>query len=296
LVLIALLVCAQSTYAAVSGNPVADGWTSHGNSLENGVYTRGNGNYGFETYSATLTVDAAMAAATSNAWSAGDTVIGVGGVFASITPGAAGWDAFTGSAVNSLLSVTTGPRIQAKFGTFGPLDNTFTPNGSWGVSSVAPGGGNAIGGLAGGHNGAIQVRGPGYITYSSLNAGQLKPLDGIGGSGSISRWTGSTTATLSDISSARLIYTLDGSGELASWQILLNVTRLSAVSPFAYIPEPGVPALMTVQNNDSGYTDSLLFISSQAAAVPEPTSLSAWAVLALALGGASWRRRKASNN
>jgi hypothetical protein len=126
-----------------------------------------------------------------------------------------------------------------------------------------------------------------------VNAGQLKPLNGIGGSGTIIRWTGSTSTTLSDISSARLIYELDGSGELASWQILLNVTRLSAVSPFTYIPEPGVPALMTVQDNDGAYTDALLVIAAESAAVPEPTSLVAWSLLALALGGAGWRRRVA---
>lgn len=79
---------------------------------------------------------------------------------------------------------------------------------------------------------------------------------------------------------------------LAGWQILLSVARLSTVSPFAFILEPGVPALMTVQNNDGVYTDALFEITPAAAVVPEPTSPVAWSLLALAAGGAGWRRRR----
>ncbi len=118
LVVAIVLAVAQSSEAAITGNPFSDGWTSQGNSLSNGVYVRGNANYAFDTYSATVVVDSALRTASGNVWSIGDTVIGVGGVFRSITAAEAGWGAFTGNAVNSLLTTNlTGPKIQAKFGT-----------------------------------------------------------------------------------------------------------------------------------------------------------------------------------
>lgn len=273
-ILFAIAMLATQAQASITGNPVTDGWSSHGNSLENGIYVRGAANYGFETYSASLTVDSALNAASG--WALGDVVIGVGGIFTAISATDAGWPAFSGNAVNSLLSDSTGPRIQAKFGTFGPLDTTFSPNGSWGASTIAPGGGNAIGGLAGGHNGAIQVRGPGYVTYAAVDAGKLMAL----GVDKVTRWTGSTSSAV-DASSARYVFNLGGDGELSSWQILLNVTQLGVLNPWSYLPEPGVPALMTVQNNDSAYTDALLNISVAEAVVPEPTTLVVWVGLGL---------------
>src|SRR5690606_5028484 len=102
-------------------------------------------------------------------WEVGDTVVAVGGVFQS--PVSPGWTV-TGTAVNSLLSSTLGPKLQAKFGTSAA---------TWAVSTSAPGSGNGSSSSSAG-GGRIQVRTSGFLPtnptvgelYSwSGNSGQL---------------------------------------------------------------------------------------------------------------------------
>lgn len=273
LAVVIALAFSQVSQASLTGNPIADGWTSNGNSLSSGVYVRGNANYGFDTYSSTFAVDAAISAASGGSWSVGDTLIGVGGVFNNNT---SGWTV-TGTAVNSLLSSSTGPKIQVKFGTGA---NVTTP---WSTSTLAPGVGNGVGSLSNGGDGSIQIRSSAYFSASEWtnNAGLLMPLDKPG---HITRQGGSTPSA--DV--ARLIWNVDGAGELSSWQILLNITQLGILDP---APGPGRLAIMTVQNGDNAYTDALVEISGGGGVVPEPGTMAVWAVLAL-VGGASWWKKK----
>lgn len=260
----------QISHASLSGNPVDDGWTYQGNSLSSGVYVRGSANYGFDTYSSTFAVDGAISTASGGSWTVGDTVIGVGGVFNNNTTG---WTV-SGTAVNSLLSNSTGPKIQVKFGTDAFV---VTP---WSASTIAPGAGDGVGSLGNGGEGSIQIRSSAYFTADnwSDNAGELMPLDKPG---HIARQGGSTPSD--DV--ARLIWTVDGNNELSSWQILLNVTMLGSLSP---APGPGSLAIMTVQDGDNAYTDALLEVAGGGGVVPEPATMAIWGGLALVVGGASW--------
>jgi len=275
-----LAFAAQPLEAAITGNPAFDGWTAHGNSLSNGLYVRGTANYSFETYSATLTVDAALRAASGNVWSVGDNVIGVGGAFTSITAGDAGWGSFTGAAINSALTNATGPKIQAKFGTGVSIS---TP---WSTTAVAPAvdpsSPNAgVGTLSGGGAGSIQVRSSAYLTQTDWtnDAGELMNL---ASSSHITRYLD----PVPNASVARLIWNVDGNGELSSWQILLNTSQIPG---FTWDGK----ALLTVQNGDNAYTDALIATPANAV-VPEPASLVVWSLLAMTVGGAGWWRRRQS--
>lgn len=267
------LAVTQISYASLTGNPVADGWAAQGNSLSNGVYVRGSANYGYDTYSSTFTVDGSVSAATGGSWAVGDTVIGVGGVFNNNT---SGWSV-TGTPVNSLLSNATGPKIQAKFGTGA---NVVTP---WSVSTLAPDAGNGVGSLANGGDGSIQIRSSAYndSTFWTSNAGVLNTPS----ASHISRAGGSAPGA----NVARLIWNVDGNGELSSWQILLNVTLLGSLDP---APTPGSLALLTVQNGDNAYTDALVQIPGGGGVVPEPAAVVVWGGLALVIGGANWWQKK----
>ena len=80
----AMLAGTWTVSASITGNPLTDGWTSYGNSLASGTYVTGSGNYGYEAFGAGLTVQAGSnleISAGSLSWLAGDTVLGVGGIF-----------------------------------------------------------------------------------------------------------------------------------------------------------------------------------------------------------------------
>ena len=244
--------------AAVTGAPDADGWTLVGHSLENGVYVDGSANYGFNAYGTGFTIQAGSSleiAAGSLSWLAGDTVLGAGGKFVSITAEDAGWTAFTGNSVNSLLSNSTGPKLQAKFGTSAA---------AWTTSTVAPGSGNADGsGSLGG--GRVQIRTGTYYDaeYWSGNAGILSPL----AKDSHIEWVSGGTV---NASVGRMIWTFDSTTqEVADWELFLNVSLLSRLNPdyAGLLPDIGDMAIITVQDNDGAYTNALI------PAVPEPATM-----------------------
>jgi hypothetical protein len=269
------LLATQTSYASLTGNPAVDGWAPQGHSLAEGVYVRGSANYGFDTYTSTFIVDAAIQAAAGGGWNVGDTVIGVGGVFNSTT---SGWTV-TGAAVNSALSNATGPKIQVKFGTDASV---AIP---WSASTIAPDAGNGVGSLANGGDGSIQIRSSAYNTAADWAAND----DALNtpSSSHITRQGGSTPAA--DV--ARLIWNIDGgTGELSSWQILLNISLLGSLDP---APSPGSLAIMTVQNGDNAYTDALVEIPGGGGVVPEPGTMAVWAMLALAGGAGWWKKTQA---
>jgi hypothetical protein len=273
----------------VTGDPGADGFTLVGNSLENGIYVRGGGNYGYNAYIAGFNIQSG-ANLVSATWQVGDTVLAVGGTFTSITAAEAGWSAFSGGAVNALLSNSTGPKLQAKFG------NSAA---AWTTSTVAPGGGNGLGSLSYGDGDlvdgvAIQIRtgtyyptnGPAFVPGQD-QAGTLGWNTNVDllmhlGKNSYAEQTASMTLGR-DV--GRVIWTdISATGEPTSWELLLNVSLVGRLNPtFAgLLPAIGDNVLMTVQDNDSssGYTDALVV-------VPEPATM-----LLLGLGAVLLRKKK----
>ena len=268
----------------VTGSPASDGWTSMGHSLASGIYTRGNANYGYNIYSAALTVNAGSnleIADGSFSWLVGDTVLGVGGSFADITAAAAGWGAFSGNSVNSQMGQANGPKLIAKFG---------TADATWSASGIAPGSGNGSGSTGDGGSGTVFVRSSGWFhatdpllsqdtdTTWSANSGQLMELDKAN---HISR----VGTSAPDTRVARIIWEYDAvSQKPSSWQILLNVSLLDRVTVgFAGLtPAPGDLTIVSVQDRDSAFTDSVI------RTVPAP---GAAALLALA-GLVGVRRRR----
>ena len=142
----------------LTGDPVADGWSRVANSLDNGFYIRGAGNYSFDTYRRDFTVAAGNPLTTMvGAWSVGDRVLALGGMFTPTTPVAAGWPNFSGPSVNSLINGSV--RIVGKFGT--------SPS-AFGPSTVAPGAGNGAGPMK-------QVTAGWVRWYSARRASELSP-------------------------------------------------------------------------------------------------------------------------
>jgi len=250
--------------AAVTGAPDLDGWVLAGNSLDNGVYVRGTANYGYDCYSAVITDLAVTDPDAVYSWLSGDTILGVGGKFADTTAAEAGWGAFSGPGVNSLLyGDGDAIKIQAKFG---------TENSDFFASTLAPSASNGGGSLdTNGKAGAIQIRSTAYFQSQNWAAGSgvlqyLDKPDHIVRSG----------ASAPDPRVARLIWTWDSTNSrLDSWEILLNVSLLERVdSNYAGLyPSAGSLSLLTVQNRDGAYTDGVVRLPSPNTAVPEPMAI-----------------------
>ncbi len=266
----------------VTGDPSADaGWAWMGHSLENGVYAAGSANYGFHVYSAGFTIQSGSNLEISDgnlSWLAGDTVVGVGGRFESITAADAGWTAFSGNSVNALLS-STGPRLQVKFG---------TANAAWATSSTAPGGGDGLSGSSLG-GGRVQVRTSSYFSPDTASSGEGYTWDDHSGQllvldkeGHIA-WDG--VSTQPDKRAARMIWIWDEIAQhVVSWELLLNVSLLDRIAPVDFtglLPSIGDQAILTVQDGNSSYTNALVMI------IPEPASL-----VLLGIGGFTLLRRR----
>ena len=286
---IAISVAAMtaSSHASVTGDPSADGWISGGHSLENGVYVTGNANYGFDVYSAGFTVQGGSNLEISDgslSWLSGDTVVGVGGEFQSITAAEAGWGSISGNAVNQLLPTSSpysGPKLQAKFG---------TANATWFTSTAAPGGGNGNSSSANG-GGRVQVRTSGFFQTGTPVVGQDEPWTWDGNSGQLLVLDKPSHIAWSDPVDkrvARMIWVWDGTlNKVASWELLLNVSLMDRLNPsFAgLLPDIGDKAVLTVQQGDGAFTDALVDI----APIPEPASFGLFVIGGMALAA---RRRR----
>ena len=192
-----------------TGNPATDGWDRIGNSLQNGSYIRGSGNFSFDVYRTTISPDATLLAATG--WLATDLIIGIGGVIVNTPP--AGWlTATTGADPNFYLDSDV--RLVSKFGS----------ENSWQASTTPPDMGNGAGSQSNGDGGQGSVQldtNPNQLTV--LNAGKFQVPD----NGSQYRDTQAFSFSASELAEiGRYIYTLDASGKLASWEMVLNLTRL----------------------------------------------------------------------
>lgn len=228
--------------AFISGDPAADGWQASGNSLANGNYIRGSGNFGFTHYSSSFSLSSSAAGDIGSAnWNAGDQILGIGGIISDITPAAAGWPAFTGDAVNANL--TSSARISVKFGVNG---------GGWQASAIAPGAGDGLGSFSGGNGG-----------IGSIILGTNTPPDVLANPGTLQtvalaqRYDGSVSAINMDI--GRFIFQHNGGGLLQSWQVLLNVTYLNQLNGLngdaLFVPGR---VNQSLQRGSGVFTDSLV--------------------------------------
>jgi len=245
-----------------TGNPAADGWDFQGNSLEAGTYIRGAGGYDFGVYTSSFVLGAGSNMA-GGGWSAGDSILGAGGV------------------VNDLGSnISQSLRIVTKFGADtdawsggGSFSGGFGGNGSILLATYSPA--NAS---SGGHfnpNTALNFMSPGVVHQAPL----------------AQRYDSGTTASIST-AIGRLIFTFDANDYLASWQMLLNLTVLeSLLAPGEAMPNDLSAVNVTLQrsNNSTQFTDARGGFETDTVVIPLPSG----AGMALAgMGLIGLRRRR----
>lgn len=289
---VVLMASGMASAVSLTGEAGADGWSYAGNSLSNGTYVRGSENIGFDVYTTYFTVtdssvfdlsghdDASYLSyyetthwtkANARTWEVGQTVLGIGGTFSDITAAEAGWDAFSGKAVNSTIDNEYRLRLQAKIGSSAA---------TWSTSTVAPGLGTGSGSTGSGGAGAFLVRTSGWHSLAAwenfagtmLGLQKTSHIDGYG-----------------QVDVARVIWTWDEiANRPASWELLLNISLLeqdyAAAGFTGALPGLlGDSVIASVQIASAGYTDAL------ATVVPEPTMMT---LLGLGSVVALLRRRK----
>ena len=263
----AVMTIAGSAFASptiFTGNPATDGWDFQGNSLSASNYIRGGGGYDYGVYTSSFTLGAGSNMA-GGGWSAGDTILGAGGVVNGFTPG----------------NISQSLRIVTKFGA--------DPN-AW------PGSSGSFSGGAGG-NGAILLG-----TYSPANAssgGHFNPgtaqnfmSPGVVHQMPLAQRYDSGTSSIST-TIGKLLFTFDADNVLSSWQVLLNLTVLeSLLAPGEELPSDLSSVNSTLQrsNNSSLFTDARGgFETAESVVIPLPGA----AGMALAgMGMIGLRRRR----
>lgn len=265
---------------ALTGNPFSDtGWTLAGNSLDNGTYIRGGGNFSFDAYSASFLLESGSALdGLDPNWKVGDVILGMGGVFVpnSGLAGDTGWatDGLGAVAVNSNISKSL--RIVSKFG--------VNPS-SWAASTVKPTSGNGQGSTSGGHGGDGAILVGTQTGFLDQTDDTPTPANTLVVPNEAQRYAApSYSGTNVPFNIARLIFNLDTNNLVSSWEMLLNTTYLSSVSPYGDIPQPGDRFDQALQRSSNAITDALV-PSAELAVVPEPASLIVWSLLGLSLVG-----------
>ncbi len=290
-----------------TGDPsLDDGWVFHGNSLQSSFYVRGSGNLAFDSYTTAFFItershfsltDHDQAAylpyyetahwtkADARPWKEGELVIGIGGVFRSVTASQAGWDTFSGAAVNGSLEGENRFRLQAKIG---------TADATWTSSLLAPGNGNGSGSTGSGGDAAFLVRTSGWYDLATWEAFD-STLMGLQRASHLSH-------SAISVDTARVIWRWDSEAQrVGSWELLLNLSLMEAdllASGYtgAMPGALGNQVIGSVQIGSGASTDMLFSIEEPLSSaekgvdplsVPEPSML-ALSLLAIAIG-LKWR-------
>jgi hypothetical protein len=257
------------------GNPSssgagADSWLFAKNSLSSadGRYIRGAGNFDFDMYRTQYSVASGDALTTmASAWTIGDVVLGMGGVMA----------------VAANVNLTSSIRILSKF--------TSAALGLFTASSNPAPNGNGLGSFSAGHGGLGSVllgNAPGAVTVADAGV-LLVPTTAFQWNGTV----GSNGLTLTPANNvARYVYTLDGNtttSKLKSWQVLLNITKLTAMNTgFA---SPNIDGHWN-QSLQRGFSTTL-FTDAINQHMPVPPTMVAFAAGAAVLGFGRVLRRRA---
>lgn len=285
LTILVLTLAGAARASTVTGNPSTDGgWTAQGNSLDKGIYSDGAGMYSVTISNTAFVLDPSsplISSAGGFNWSAGDTIVGIGGNFVSTTAAAGGWTSYAAGSipVNSdltydgtgTLAGATSTRIVAKYA---------SPTTTWKTSTVAPKSGNGVASLGGAGNGAILL-GTNPYDFSPADSGTLipptdSPLEQTpSGQIAISPYFG------------RVITEWSGS-TLVAFESYLDLTLLqntlaSSANPTTVVLGDAVD--LDLQRGTGDVTDAITTLPN---AVPEPTSLSVLGFAGLLVG----RRRR----
>lgn len=239
----------------LTGNPIADGWSWQGNSLDLGTYIRSTsdkyaeGNFLFGVYNNVFSLSSSDAATVNGGWQAGDQIIGLGAVM-------------TGQYIYS-------PSLVAKFGS-----STATFSASSTTTPPGDGNGSFSSGMAG--VGGVQVdinyefdSGPGTGTGTTVRpglAGVLLAPDHVLYNGS---HPGNSLCDLlfftnpcsigSDFARVIADFATNGSGQdiLNSFEIALNLSYLERAG-YAPLPAVNGKSDMAVQRFAGAYVDALV--------------------------------------
>lgn len=277
-----------------TGNPATDGWDLNGNSLSLGTFVYTNSHdynklFNFDVYSKSSHLVAGSSLLGSG-WLANDLVVGIGGVIHS-------------GPLNSQV------RILAKYGA---SDATFTassfapvnPIPSW-SPPTPPFYGDGIGNSSSSGTGGIvletpQIWGgnpPNTPWFNPSGAGSVVTIDGSvwptgdpnAKAAKVNRYVSQIGTDITSDGVMKLIYQVNGSGLLSSFETYLNLSLLERKGFLAH-PAPGDRFVLAIQDLSSDFTKA----TGKLSAVPEPSSL----VLAVCgLGGLGLvyvRRRRSS--
>jgi hypothetical protein len=247
----------------ITGNPAADsGWTAEGMSASLGNYIDGAGAFNATIYSTAFVLGASSPlVSTLNGldWNAGDTIVGVGGVF-----GGANSDlTYSGGADEHSVSHAgaTSARIVIKYGSATAL---------W----TAPGAGS----LANGGVGSVLLGTYPYDFYPADAGTLIVPAD------SPQEQTGPSSTSPISGDMGRVITDWSGGAEVG-FESFLDLTLLDA-----QVPSNGVSLgnkfVLDLQRGTGNYQDSLGTLPTS---VPEPAAFSVLCIGGLAL----MRRRRA---
>ena len=256
----------------LSGDPSADGWAAGANSLQAGTYVRGGGNFSYDLFRVSYAVTpGSPLASMPNPWSVGDRVVGMGGVAVPTTASAAGWAGFTGGPVNGHLAANV--RIVSKF--------TSSPS-AWSASGVAPSLGDGAGSYSNGDGGLGAV-------LVSTASGQVTPA----GAGVLTvplnanQWAGTagSNGPAIDPLTSRVIYAVDASGRLRSWELLLDTTLLAGADTGRPTPGPAGRWNQALQAGQSSvFLTDALSPGESVVPAPGPAVLLGVGLAALGLG------------
>ncbi len=258
----AVMTIAGSAFASptiFTGNPATDGWDFQGNSLSASNYIRGAGNFDYGIYTSSFTLGAGSNML-GGGWSAGDSILGAGGVI----------NNRTGNLTQSVRIVTKfGADQNAWPGSSGSFSGGAGGNGAILLGTYAPGGGNNL------NPTSSSFIGPGVVHQMPL----------------AQRYDSGTSSISTTI--GKLLFTFDADNVLSSWQVLLNLTVLeSLLAPGEELPSDLSSVNSTLQrsNNSSLFTDARGgFETAESVVIPLPGA----AGMALAgMGMIGLRRRR----